>query len=182
MLTNIKSVGRLPRRQAFTLIELLVVLVIVAIILLVGVLSLSGFNLGAKLKETAQQLKQVMTIASQQAILQPAVLGMKITDKGYRFYRLASTGAYGKTQWTALRDDQISRPKAFAAHVVVQVKTNTFKSDDPDDAQAPQIVFYSSGFVTPAIITVKADKAKVSSYKVNVFSNGMITVKIDADT
>ncbi|MDF1796912.1 MAG: GspH/FimT family pseudopilin [Coxiellaceae bacterium] len=182
MLININAIKRQSRRRAFTLIELLVVLVIVAIILLVGVLALSGFGLGAKLKETANQLKQVMTVASQQAILQPAVLGMQITEKGYQFYRLASTGAYGKSQWSKIPDDHLSRPRAFADHVVVQVKTNTFKSDDPDDASAPQIVFYSSGFVTPAIITVKADKKKVSSYKVNVFSNGTMTVKLDADT
>lgn len=182
MQPSIKGDVRLPRQLAFTLIELLVVLVIVAIILLVGVLSLSGFGLGAKLKGTAHQLQEVMTVASQQAILQPAILGMKITDKGYRFYRLAATGAYGKTQWSPLRDDQLSRPKAFADHVIVQVKTNSFKSDDPDDAQSPQIIFYPTGFVTAAILTVKADKKKVSSYKVNVFSNGTITVKLDADT
>ncbi len=178
--SNIR-IRTLQHNVAFTLIELLVVLVIVSIILLVGMLALAGFGLGARLKETANNLQQVMTVASQQAILQPTILGMKITEKGYHFYKLSNKGAYEKAQWVNIRDDQLSRPSAFTKHIVVSVKTKAFKSDDPDDAQVPQILFYPSGFVTPAMITVGTDKRGVTPYKVNVFANGVVTVKLDAD-
>lgn len=169
------KLGRLCRTAAFTLIELMVVLVIVGIVLSIAALYLGGFGLAQRVKSTADQLQQVMTVAGQQAVLQPATIGMKINAHGYRFYRSVAADEFGQSKWVPLRNDRISISHAFDDRIQVHVKTKTFDAD-VDDAKLPEIVFFPSGLATPAIVTISAKGKGLTPYRVRLQGSGEVTV------
>ncbi len=168
------------RSAAFTLIELLVVLVIIGIVITIGFLSLAGFGLNAKAKQTANQLQQVLEVASQQAVMQPATIGMRIDEHGYRFFQSVVGDVSGQAQWQALVDDQLSRPRAFDSELSVTVKTKHFDGDT-DDSKLPEIVLFPSGLASSSVITVAAKKHTINPYRVILSDNGSVTVEQDHD-
>lgn len=168
------------RIRAFTLIELLVVLVIIGIVITIGFLYLTGFGLNAKAKETAAQLKQVMQVATEQAIMQPATLGMRIDRHGYRFFQSTVEDVSGKPKWVPLVDDQLSRPKAFDSRLSITVKTKHFDGD-LDDVKLPEIVFFPSGLASPATVIVSVPRQSISPYRIQLRNNADVTIKQDSD-
>lgn len=168
------------RKAGFTLIELLVVLVIIGIVITVGFVSLAGFGLNAKAKETANQLQQVMQVASQQAVMQPAIIGMRIGGHGYQFFQSVASDVSAQAQWRPLIDDQLSRPQAFDSALVVSVKTKHFDGD-PSDTKLPEIIFFPSGLATSSVITVAAKKHTIQPYYIKLSDNGTVAVRRGGD-
>ena len=72
--------------RGFTLIEVMVVIVIIGVVLAVAVMSMNIIGDNRKVRAVAVQLKTVIQTAEQQAILLPAVLGLQVNAKGYKFY------------------------------------------------------------------------------------------------
>lgn len=166
--------------RAFTLIELMVVLVIIGIVLTIGFLYLAGFGLSSKAKETTEQLQQVMSVANEQAILQPATIGMAINDKGYRFYQSVPADEFGQSKWVPLPEDKLSQPNAFDQRLSISVKTKTFDGDI-SDVKYPEIVFFPSGLATPALIKVGIKGKQFTPYFVRIYGSGTIKVGQDKD-
>jgi len=71
-------------RCGFTLIEILVVILIISIVTSVALLSISR-NENRQLETFTKDLVQTLTLAQEQAMLQPAVLGLAIERHTYQF-------------------------------------------------------------------------------------------------
>jgi general secretion pathway protein H len=67
------------KSAGFTLIEILIVMVIISIVGAASLLSISR-NKNSQMENFARQLTNLITLAQQQAMLQPAVIGMTFSD------------------------------------------------------------------------------------------------------
>src|SRR5438445_13371118 len=83
-----------PSYAGFTLLEILVVLVIMNIVAGMAVLTIDR-NANKRLQTFTQTLMQSLTLAEEQALLQPATLGLAFTPHSFCFYeyRLKQKGA-----------------------------------------------------------------------------------------
>ncbi len=66
--------------KGFTLLEVLIVIVIISIIMMVATLSIH-FNKKKQLETFTQQIANLITLAEEEAMLRPAVLGIALTSK-----------------------------------------------------------------------------------------------------
>ena len=158
--------------SGYTLIEILVVIVIMAIVTTIATLAFSHFNRGRHVLIAAQQLAQTMRVAQQEAILRPAVLGMRLTTQGYQFYTFAVNEKSPQGTWEALTHDKLSRPDAFQHSIVVK----RVKLNQKNAADKTYIVFSASGDVSPTRLIVR-DKHTSRTYEINVQNNGAVQMK-----
>jgi general secretion pathway protein H len=166
----------MPRvTRAFTLIEMLVVLVIVAIVTTLAVLAFSGRADAREIRITGESLAQVMTVASQEAVIYPGVLGLRFDAHGYHFYRYDLRYMQMGGGWTLLKNDNLSRPNAFPAGVMVHV-IHRENYDVHTSNVDPEIVFYPNGQVSPVTIAL-TNTQKKPVYHLAVQSNGTTTLK-----
>ncbi|PHQ81610.1 MAG: hypothetical protein COB66_01760 [Coxiella sp. (in: Bacteria)] len=131
---------------AFTLIELLVVLIIIGIVLMVALMAFGDFGQSRRQKLAVIELKESITAAQQQAILQPAVLGLSFTKHGYFYLRYWVNPRTNKTTWRPLESDALSNKNAFGdgADVKLQTLTNSNAHHRP----GPRIYFLPNGTVS----------------------------------
>ncbi|NJO14429.1 MAG: type II secretion system minor pseudopilin GspH [Thioploca sp.] len=92
--------------KGFTLIEIMVVLIIIGVVLSFVTLSVGNGRQTQQLQQEAQRLASLLTLASQEAILQAKELGVAFTPEGYRFYEWQ-----GQTKWQALNNDDLFYPR-----------------------------------------------------------------------
>jgi type II secretion system protein H len=164
------------RRAGFTLIEVLVVLIIVAIITAVAVIAFGHFGRGLRERIVVEQFERVITVAQQQAILTPAVLGLGISAKGYRFYRYTRNAA-GKPTWQSM-NDVLSKPIAFHHLFSLHVKIiGAYDNAKQTRESQPAILFLPSGFVTPFELDLIGS---VNDFSLTVQNNGVIHKVITA--
>ena len=161
---NIKMGGEGSAR-GFTLIELLVVLVIMGIFVTVGALSLNMLTGHRQVVLVGEQLQRVVLTASQQAILTPEILGLKINAQGYQFYRYTQ-GKKG-FHWQSVMSDKLSHQNVFVTHgLEVRVLNHPKK----------MIVFSDSGDVTPFTVLL-TDKKHAVCYQLSMSDLDELTFK-----
>ena len=163
------------RTKAFTLIEVLVVIVIIAIITGVAVMAFGHFGRGRREAIIAEQFTRILTVASQQAILTPAVLGLGISATGYQFYQYELPSASEKGHWRSLGHDVLSNPHAFknVFHTTVKSIATYATSQDKSDL-SPAILFLPSGYVTPFTLELKGNS---HTFNIDVKNNGVVTLR-----
>lgn len=143
----------------FTLIEILVVLIIVGLLASLAVVNLTG---NSRLRELQQQVRDVyllMQAASEQAVLNNREYGLVLEEGGYRFVAMDDeTG-----QWT-MNEERIFRPRTFPEWLVmtfeVAADAPRLRSDESDKEEGlqPEIVFLSSGEITPFELTFSVEE------------------------
>ncbi|MDN5862501.1 MAG: type II secretion system minor pseudopilin GspH [Salinisphaera sp.] len=152
------------RGRGFTLLEVLVVAFIIAIIAGFAILSIDTRAGADRLQQEATRLRALMQIASEDAVLFGAEIGLDLTDNGYRFVRLEADG------WTPIANPTNPlRPRALPGDLQLRLlttDTDPFTDQRPapglpmpekgeqDPAESgkhlqPEILFLSSGAVTP---------------------------------
>src|SRR5688500_5366349 len=72
--------------KGFTLLEILVVLVIISVVATMGMLTI-GYNDHKKIEAFAKDLTETITLAEEQALLQPTNLNLVFTKKTFGFYQ-----------------------------------------------------------------------------------------------
>ncbi|PIZ04680.1 MAG: type II secretion system protein GspH [Gammaproteobacteria bacterium CG_4_10_14_0_8_um_filter_38_16] len=160
--------------SAFTLIEVLVVLIIVAIITAVAVLAFGHFGRGRREKIIVNQFIHVITLAQQQAILTPMVLGLGVSADGYQFYEYAPSTHSSSARWLLLSSATLSHPTAFRYVFQVNMKLiSAYSLKLKNDSAKPAILFLPSGYVTP--FTVKLSGAS-SHFLIDVKNNGVVSL------
>lgn len=169
------EIGMRRNNRGFTLIEILVVLLIVAIITAVAVVAFGQFGRGRREKIIVDQFVRVISVAQQQAILTPEVLGLSVTPKGYQFYQYEIFLGKNTGEWTSLENDALSNANAFRKVFNADVKSiSTFESDASTKKNNPQILFLPSGFVTPFVLELSGAH---NHFLITVKNNGVVSVK-----
>lgn len=132
------------RSRGFTLIELLVVMLIIGVIISLATLAMRDERSG-ELEREARRLTALLQLASDEAVLASAPVGVRFFGDGYTFMRLA------EGEWRTLEDDRQLRPRELPA----PLRLSLVLEDQPLEraersGERPQIVLVSSGELEPA--------------------------------
>lgn len=163
------------KQQGFTLIEILVVLFIISIVTSVALLSISR-NENKQMETFANQLTQSLTLAEEQAMLQPSVLGFELNETRLEFDSLEINQETKKSIWVPLTDTILSRqniPDNIA--VSIDINGNT-QPQEETDKHNPQIIISTNGDITPFSIYV-GKKGERPRFVIRGEADGTITSK-----
>lgn len=172
------SNARCQRQQTgFSLAELMIVVFIIAIASGFLLLRAGNFTYGKSARDLARQLVAFCQVVQQQAILQPAILGLRLSDQGYAVY------AYRQTtrDWQSLAErDKFWQAQVFPRHLSVNLTLGQPGLTLPGEAgsQAPQIIFSPSGEITPFVLLLK-QAGQEQSYQVSANIAGEISTNAD---
>lgn len=126
------------RDKGFTLVEVLVVILIISIVSSVAILNFNR-NQDHRIKTFANELVQILNLAEEQAILQPAILGLYVNDHQLQF-------AIHKNKTWELQEDRL-----LGTHLIpngIQIKLAIEELGKVDKKQPP-IIFSVNGGMTP---------------------------------
>jgi general secretion pathway protein H len=152
--------------SGFTLLELLVVLVIIGIVSSFAVLSTGLTGRNKPLDKESQRLLALMQMASEESVQKTVELGLTVSNDGYHFQRYD----YDQNTWQPLEDDlfrERSLPDDLTLDLVLEGRpivlddpsmTDSDTESDKDKKKKPtppQILFLSSGEVSPFTLTLR---------------------------
>lgn len=166
----------------FTLVEILVVLFIISIVTSVALISISH-NENKKIEAFANELTQLLTLAEEQAMLQPVILGVSLSGNTLQFASFQSINEKKKI-WLLL-DDPILSKRNISNNIEVNVKAcnlphETSQDQDEEDEEKalfnPQIIISTSGDVSPFTIYV-GKRGEKPQYAIIGDADGSITNK-----
>ncbi|AUI67351.1 type II secretion system minor pseudopilin GspH [Beggiatoa leptomitoformis] len=161
--------------RGFTLIELLVTAIIIGIILSVASLAINDGGLDRQLQNEAERIVALLTLTSQEAILQSEEQGLYIETEGYYFYHLNE-----ENQWKLLENDELRRPRQFTANIQAELQVEGKKVLSEDTTtHTPQIVIFSSGEFTPFTLRLRSAINTRLSYVIKSNNLGNLTVTRD---
>lgn len=162
--------------SGYTLIEILIVLFIVSIVSGVALLSISR-NESQQLTAFANELTETLTLAEEQAMLQPGILGLFVNDQSLRFVAYQATDEHKKNAWVPLYNKILGKkaiPQEMEVKIAFKDKQVGTKSADVFDANTPQIVISTNGDLTPFSIYV-GKKGKKPRYVIRGDADGNVT-------
>lgn len=162
-----RRIGRIAR--GFTLVELLVVLVIIAVIAGVVVMRVGNTSGNDQIEDTARRLRALMLLAAEEAVLQGQTIGLRLEREQYLFTRYDQF----ERKWSTLGDDEIFSARELDEGIDVELIVESLEvelpladeSVDSDEFGAappvPQLVFFSSGEMTPFEMIVSSDNSEL---------------------
>lgn len=133
------------RSKGFTLLEVMIVIVILAIVTTVAVVYFSGFTRRRQLQSAGQNLKTLVESMKTEALLKPAILGLRFKPHGFdvmRFYQDSQTGRWRVVNNSLLNSLAVGHDINLKLISLHGVKHPVVSSD------APQIVFSTNAEVT----------------------------------
>ncbi len=150
---------------------MLVVLFIIGITVTFATLSFSGRSADDRLDNEARRLQEIMRLASEEAVLQGIELGMQSDGEKYGFLVITDEG------WALYEGDTPLKEYALPSGITLEVTVEDFALEVPEEEELlPQIVFLSSGELTPFNLDMRAESAK------NYYQfTGALTGKIDLE-
>ncbi|MCI0749506.1 MAG: type II secretion system minor pseudopilin GspH [Nevskiales bacterium] len=143
----------LHRTAGFTLLEILVVVLIIGVIASFAVLSIGNRTLDDRLEVEARRLRELMTLAADEAVLQGVELSFIQTSEGYAFLILE------KDQWNPASDVGPLRARTVTEplYLELEVEGRTVAPAEPDKTpRAPQVLLLSSGESTAFGLSLRA--------------------------
>ena len=156
----------MPRMRGFTLLELLVVVVLIAILTAAAISTINFVARDADPHTEARRIAALASLAAEEAVLTGREYGLRLDDDEITFLLFDElTG-----QWQRLTEDKIfhSRPVPDALDfdlviegqgIVLGTEATSARQDDEDEApDPPQIMFLSSGEITPFTLTVSTQE------------------------
>jgi general secretion pathway protein H len=159
--------------NGFTLIEIMVIMVIIGVILSFATLSIGDGGQTRKLEQEIQRLASLLTLASEETIMQAKEMGVSFETSGYRFYVLQ------EQNWQELTDD-IFHPRTLPLGMLAEMSLegepvilNEAKKN------TPQLLILSSGEFTPfeVILTVESDETL--RYRLTGTVTGIMNIQRD---
>jgi len=156
--------------KGFTLIEIMVVMIIISVILTFTTLSIGDGGLAQKLEQEAQRLASLLTMASQEAIMQSKEMGVSFEIDGYHFYVLQ------EQQWQSLQND-IFRPRKLPPGI----ESEFYLEGEPIvlndlEKNAPQLLLLSSGELTPFKVIFKYESNE-GHYQLTGTATGKMSIQ-----
>jgi len=154
----------MQRMRGFTLLELLVVVVLIAILTAAAVSTINFVARDSDPHTEARRIAALASLAAEEALLTGREYGMRLDDDEIVFLLFdESTG-----QWQPLTEDNTFHPRpvpeALDFELVLEGQaivlgaaastTDDNDNDDEDVPDPPQIMFLSSGEITPFTLTI----------------------------
>lgn len=142
------------RIGGFTLLEILVVVVIIAVMTTIGVLSMGTLGQDRQLDAEVERYTDVVAAALEQAVLEGRDFGVYFAPAGYQVYVYAAE----RQRWETVADDRIyekhALPEGLAARLEIEGRQLQLGADRPGTPPIPQVLVYSSGDVSPYVLTL----------------------------
>lgn len=133
-------------RRGFTLIEILIVLVVISIVA-AGVTLTVGHNRSWNQKVFAEEVTELLSLAQEYAILQPATLQVTISHHQIQFQQWQIDARTQKGRWVSI-DESYLKPLAIPADYAVRLTVLSAVAKDEDQNNLP-IVISMNGDWTP---------------------------------
>ena len=162
--------GAKTKQTGYTLVEVLVVLFIISIVTSVALLSIRQ-NENKEMESFANELTQIVSLAEEQAMLTPSVLGLSFGDQSFHFTSLQASRDGKKDAWAPLSDAVLGSHK-IPANFEVSVKTGGQQAAN----KGPQIVISTDGEMTPFVIYI-GKRGKKPRYVISGDADGTVTNK-----
>lgn len=169
------------KNNGYTLIEILIVILIISIVTSVALLNINN-NKNRRIESFANEFLQMMTLAEENAMLQPQILGVTLSDHAIRFLAYESAAIEKKNKWQPWQNDSLS-PLNVPDDIELRLVTLTSsvsatKIDANDDDQTiPQIMLSTNGDVTPFTLYV-GKKGEKPRYAISADADGNISNKL----
>jgi general secretion pathway protein H len=161
---------RLTSLAGFTLIEVLVVMLIISIVTSVALLTINR-NENREIDAFANEFTQVLSLAEEQAMLQPAVLRVTFKEHSFQFASLQKANDQEqKEHWLPLSDNELGHHR-IPDHIEIALKQHQASAKEIENN--PQIIISTNGDVTPFTIYIGKRGAK-PRYVITGDSNGHI--------
>lgn len=138
-------------QKGFTLLELMVSIVIIGIILSFAVLSIGDGGQSRRLEQEIKQLVALLTLASQEAILQGKDFGIAFTQHQYSFY------LWQDQDWRLLTQDDLFHPRELSVDLQINLSMEGEKvviCEEEVSTCKPQVLLLSSGELIPFELTL----------------------------
>ena len=151
-----RAVYRRPAASArgFTLIEILVVVVIIAVLTTVAILSVGTLGKDRGLDDEGDRYTDLAAAVTEQAQLEGRDFGVYFGAASYEVLVYAPR----RQRWEMLPDDRLYARRELPAGVtptlVIEGKELLLGREPPDAVRAPQVLFFSSGDVSPYRLTL----------------------------
>ncbi len=157
------------KMKGFTLIEILVVLFIISIVTAVALLTI-GKNEQREVKRFAEELTQILTLAEEQAMLQPTVLGLALNQDSFHFASYQLETDKKKNYWKPLQDNLLGKHR-IPSDIEVNIKMG---KESKAVSHEPQIIISTNGDLTPFTIYVGKQGEK-PLYEIKGDADGNVT-------
>lgn len=183
----LKEKRRLARRisltsmRGFTLIELLVVLFIISIVITFATLAIGNGMRTHTVSNTADELALILKFASDESVLQSAVIGFVLKEDGYEFYRYVPPLLPNfEPKWQLLKTDRILGFRKLPDYVNIELFVDNKKIPiNYSNLIKPELIFYNNGEITPFSINI-GEKNQPYSYRIQGNSGGSLKL-MDAE-
>lgn len=157
-------------QRGYTLIEILIVLFIISIVSTVALLTI-GRSDTRDMENFVQEVTQMISLAEEQAMLNPTVLGLTFDKENFYFNSLQ------KNNWQPVEDKNLNE-HAIPSNLEVTIEGQAAKPDSEQRSAVsrldPQIVISTNGDVTPFIIYV-GKKGQKPRYVIRGEANGQVS-------
>jgi len=150
-------VNQLPR--GFTLIEIIIVILIISIVGTIAMISI-GHNDKKDIEVLGKQMFNLLSLASEEALLRPATLGLAFTPTTFQFYVHQEKNP-NLPAWSPITQPPLNL-HTFSKDIKITIKVHG--KEMPLNGQ-PQIIITQSGDITPFILLLGSQN-KAPSYKV----------------
>ena len=176
--------------KGFTLLEIMLVLVLLSLAASVIIPRLPSGSSGSDLHQQSEKLAALARAANQQALLEGKTLGLKLTSGNeYQFLLLSDKG------WTELKKDRLFRSVSTPKDIHLKYSAgdsfwrealeyeqddssdSSFFADDEEASKRPDIVFWNSGEISPANISLCLGTGEQNCQWVVLEETGEVLIK-----
>lgn len=161
----------------FTLIEILIVILIISIVSSIAVLTISH-NQNKRMEYFANDLADLISLAEEEAMLRPAVLGLVFTKNQFQFYEY-QPAAKKNNLWVVLGNDPTFHPHDLPSDIKVTLKIEGQIVPPAEDLKNvfPALIISGTTDITPFIILI-GKKNGEPRYQIKGNANGMISADV----
>jgi general secretion pathway protein H len=162
-------------KKGYTLIEILIIVLIISIIATFASLLFNRILHKRQAQMIAHDLATIITVAQQQAILQPATVGLLFSKHQYTFYAWTFNPHSKLYYWQPIQHDQIFKTYSIPNALAITIKSSLISQTSKEN-KIPQINFLSNGNMTAFTLYI-SEKNKAVNYELIGEENGSIQLK-----